>query len=331
MVDFTDLLSDVGIPADDTKLLRHDWRGAAALRRGIDWFGSFISYQSAANSPFATGARFGAHFIGGPRLPNGSSTAIFIGVTEVLGSWPWDNHRPPRLWLPTDVVADPSREEAVDQEWLTTDLESRGELLVDWGFAPRAWHQWARDNRKPMLLASEGHATLAQTLAAAPLVRVLSETERQQEMLRIEDQQIAADILRSPEVLNRCYEESRREARPMQDVFRRILVSKYGTICAISNCNVDAALEAAHIIPFAEGRASRNLLSNGLLLRRDIHRLFDLLMIAIDPEGQRIWLHPSLRDSQYRDLHGQEVETFASLSALAEHFRRCKQASSGPV
>ena len=74
-------------------------------------------------------------------------------------------------------------------------------------------------------------------------------------------------------------------ARQGQQKFRKKLLNAYKSKCAITNCNVIAILEAAHIIPFAkccgysdkEGQSS-----NGILLRADIHTLFDLDLIKIE-------------------------------------------------
>ena len=89
-------------------------------------------------------------------------------------------------------------------------------------------------------------------------------------------------------------------------------------------------LEAAHIVPYAEGHAWRDRAANGLLLRRDIHRLFDLLRLAVDPADFTVWLAPDLRAPAglqappYGGLHGQPIETLASPAALGTHFRRAR-------
>ena len=44
-------------------------------------------------------------------------------------------------------------------------------------------------------------------------------------------------------------------------------------------------------------------LSNGLLLRADIHTLFDLNLLAVDPAG-RIEVSPKLHNSSYTALAG---------------------------
>jgi putative restriction endonuclease len=53
--------------------------------------------------------------------------------------------------------------------------------------------------------------------------------------------------------------------------------------CAIvvTGCELEALLEAAHIAPYRN--ASHNELSNGLRLRADIHTIYDLYLMEIDP------------------------------------------------
>lgn len=71
-------------------------------------------------------------------------------------------------------------------------------------------------------------------------------------------------------------------ARPEQAAFRGGVMELYGSKCAITGCAVQEALEAAHVIPVSESGGYAP--DNGVLLRRDIHRLFDLNLVAIDPE-----------------------------------------------
>ncbi|WP_298166608.1 HNH endonuclease [Novosphingobium sp.] len=67
--------------------------------------------------------------------------------------------------------------------------------------------------------------------------------------------------------------------RQGQSAFRDKLVAAYGGRCAVTGCTIDEVLEAAHIEPYATGR--NNDASNGILLRADIHTLFDLGIIRV--------------------------------------------------
>ncbi len=89
-----------------------------------------------------------------------------------------------------------------------------------------------------------------------------------------------------------------------QPKFREDLLKAYDSKCAITGCDAQEALEAAHIIPYSE--TENNHLSNGLLLRADLHTLFDLNLIAIDPhtdlDERKVRIAPSLRNTEYRKL-----------------------------
>src|SRR6185437_10726004 len=86
-----------------------------------------------------------------------------------------------------------------------------------------------------------------------------------------------------------------------QPAFRKALIEAYGGKCAMTGCDALDALEAAHIIPYR--RAPSNAISNGLLLRADVHTLFDLFLIGVD-KNSRLTLAPSLRRSIYGEFHG---------------------------
>ena len=102
-------------------------------------------------------------------------------------------------------------------------------------------------------------------------------------------------------------------ARPGQDQFRVSLMGAYGKRCAVTGCSVPEVLEAARIIPYT-GHAS-NHVCNGLLLRRDIHQLFDALLIAIEPESHSIVIAPRLRGTLHEKLVGRKIR----LPKLANH------------
>lgn len=69
----------------------------------------------------------------------------------------------------------------------------------------------------------------------------------------------------------------------------------------MTGCTVLAVLEAAHIKPYLGEQDNHP--ENGLLLRSDIHTLFDLDLLGIAPDRLEVELHPSLR-TEYGDLAG---------------------------
>ena len=94
-------------------------------------------------------------------------------------------------------------------------------------------------------------------------------------------------------------------ARRGQAGFRRGLMAAYGGRCAATGCAVTAVLEAAHLRPY-RGPES-NTVTNGLLLRADLHTLLDLQLIAIEPAERRVVISKQLVRSDYADLHGKPL------------------------
>lgn len=94
-----------------------------------------------------------------------------------------------------------------------------------------------------------------------------------------------------------------------QEAFKLALLDAYDGRCAVTHQAVRPVLEAAHIHPVAAGGLHR--LDNGLLLRSDVHRLFDLGYLSITP-NLRVRVSPRLRRDfpgaeEYRELDSQEV------------------------
>lgn len=108
-----------------------------------------------------------------------------------------------------------------------------------------------------------------------------------------------------------------------QATFRAKLLEAYGGRCCVTGCDLKDALEAAHISPY-RGEHS-NHAQNGLLLRSDMHTLFDLGLFAVD-ESYRLILAPQLHKSEaYRDFSGKRLllpsdeNLQPSRGALAKH------------
>lgn len=103
----------------------------------------------------------------------------------------------------------------------------------------------------------------------------------------------------------RKFQETRQAVRQGQTKFRMDLLDAYGTHCAATNYDVAEGLEAAHIRPYRG--AHTNETRNGLLLRADIHNLFDYGIIGVDPEAMKIVLNQRARRSKYSQLHDQPL------------------------
>lgn len=102
-------------------------------------------------------------------------------------------------------------------------------------------------------------------------------------------------------------------ARRGQSKFRAALLDAYSRRCAATGTDAESVLEAAHIRPYRG--ADSNVLTNGLLLRADIHTLFDLALIAVDPGNLKIAISKTLAGSTYAELDGKPLSVPASRAA----------------
>ena len=117
-------------------------------------------------------------------------------------------------------------------------------------------------------------------------------------------------------------EEQRRYGEPMliaprlgQGAFRIAVTDAYNRACAVSGGKVLPALDAAHIRAY--GRGGTHEVSNGLLLRRDIHCVFDAGYVTIDEDLRFVVSDRVKTDfdngNEYRRLHGTVVTAPRSL------------------
>ncbi|MGE0421875.1 MAG: HNH endonuclease [Reyranellaceae bacterium] len=94
-----------------------------------------------------------------------------------------------------------------------------------------------------------------------------------------------------------------------QGGFRVLVTDVYQRRCAVTLERTLPALEAAHIRPYADGGTHEA--SNGLLLRRDIHSLFDAGYVTVTPD-LRFEVSRRIREEfengrHYYALHGQRL------------------------
>jgi len=113
-----------------------------------------------------------------------------------------------------------------------------------------------------------------------------------------------------------------------QQAFRSELMAVYQGRCAISGCEVTDVLEAAHVTPYLGPRT--NHVTNGLLLRADLHTLWDCHLLMADPASRKLVLHPRLRSSSYGPLETGQLRapvppgSAPSLEALQSHWDGCR-------
>jgi putative restriction endonuclease len=81
-----------------------------------------------------------------------------------------------------------------------------------------------------------------------------------------------------------------------QSSFRVMVTDAYKRQCTMTGEKTLVALEAAHILPYADEGGHE--VHNGLLLRADFHRLFDEGLVAVSPE-YRIKVSPKIREQWF--------------------------------
>lgn len=99
-----------------------------------------------------------------------------------------------------------------------------------------------------------------------------------------------------------------------QKTFRQALLLRFARRCLVTGCGLPDLLEAAHISPYRG--VKDNHVSNGLLLRTDIHTLFDLDLLGIEPTTLRIHLNPKLEGSDYVRFRNERLA--CDVSALSK-------------
>jgi hypothetical protein len=111
---------------------------------------------------------------------------------------------------------------------------------------------------------------------------------------------------------------SARKVRGGQPMFRRNLLRAYGEKCSISGTGPRGVLEAVHIVPHAE--SGINALDNGLLLRADLHNLFDDGLLRINPDSLMVELSPEFHGTDYRELNGVRLRDRSDGSRQSREF-----------
>ncbi len=137
-------------------------------------------------------------------------------------------------------------------------------------------------------------------------------------------------------------EEAERYGKPAlvrprlgQSSFRVLVTDAYKRKCAMTGESTLVALEAAHIVPNSE-EGSHDV-RNGLLLRADFHRLFDVGLVSVT-QDLKIKVSPRIHEAwfngkAYYRLNDQPLSVLPDLPSnrpdpdrLGWHFKNCFQA-----
>ena len=123
------------------------------------------------------------------------------------------------------------------------------------------------------------------------------------------------------------------KGRKGQSKFRQALIKVYQGTCAITGCDEESALEAAHIIRYSD--VGTNHPSNGMLLRADVHTLFDKSLLSVNPQNYEVIVSPKLLGTSYTKLNGRKIKipkedsVKPSLNAISQHYQSFLQQYSG--
>jgi hypothetical protein len=103
--------------------------------------------------------------------------------------------------------------------------------------------------------------------------------------------------------------------RPYQNVFRKNILSVFGSSCIVTGVSIENVLEAAHIKPVEyKGDDTHH---NGLCLRSDMHQLFDSNNLRILPSGELILSEAASTKNNYASLPRQiDIPNFVNKEFL---------------
>lgn len=115
-----------------------------------------------------------------------------------------------------------------------------------------------------------------------------------------------------------------------QQRFRQKLADRYGRRCLVTGCEIFDIVEAAHIEPYRGPK--NNHPGNGLLLRADIHTLFDLDLIGIKPRALEIVCADRVKEEYGKQIpqklqcSGSVRPSAKALKARYDRFREVRRA-----
>ena len=149
------------------------------------------------------------------------------------------------------------------------------------------------ENWKPNIVQGKGYDLLVEP--GASLYRRLQDALQDFQVLEFDRPRFGKETLIRP--------------RLGQGTFRLLVTDAYERKCAVTGERVLPVLEAAHVRPYSEG--GEHQVDNGLLLRSDLHTLFDAGYLTITPD-LRVVVSKRLREEfkngrEYYALSGSPV------------------------
>jgi putative restriction endonuclease len=255
-----------------------------------DWFSHFLHRREPPDEvnfwqPSAHGFK---------TLPRGAPFFFRLGAPDrkIVGYGTFARYEPTKAWLAWDAFGDLNGAAGFDEmarrllarrkrARISTDARPEefvvGCIMISQPvfFAPDEWiadyQGWSdriQGGKTVEILHGDGQRIFSECLARSRSAAELgSGVESTADLLRGDLQRFGAPYLHEP--------------RLGQSTFRVAITNAYGA-CAVSGEHSLPALEAAHVQPFAAG--GQHSLRNGMLLRADIHRLYDKGYVTVTPQ-----------------------------------------------
>jgi hypothetical protein len=187
-----------------------------------------------------------------------------------------------------------------NQHRLAVSMTRRGQIFLERECNPESRHA-----RAPSIKSKKG-SQIPRNESIANIVRSKERGYRKPKNQAEAQERIAASIA----------------GRRGQQEFRQKLLCLYKR-CLITGCDAEEVLEAAHIQAYRE--AGTFDVRNGLLLRADIHTLFDLGLIAIDTADMTVITAEALKNTVYAEFNKKNLhfpkgsESVPDRKALHDH------------
>jgi len=144
----------------------------------------------------------------------------------------------------------------------------------------------------------------AKSLSADQIVQLLVQKEAEK-LLSNETFNVDPNTQLDDKYQQKIHAWSQIVRRQGQGLFRKQLLRAYQSKCCITETSDLVVLDAAHITPY--NGPSTSTVNNGLLLRTDLHTLFDLGLLGIEPTTLSIMVHNSIEEPEYRALQGKRI------------------------
>jgi len=223
---------------------------------------------------------------------------------------------------PNNVCSNPECKHGFDDHQAIRTVESVTSFRA---FYANTWTEAARSVKRNELedfLITKDPFNAIRPLDVSKLPRLLDRISGRDVDLAVDinDQEVAIILGGHTETIVR--------RRRGQREFRFHLLEQFGEVCAVSGRQPPQVLEAAHLYSYAaRPEHERN---GGLLLRRDVHSLFDANLLTVNPSSLRVEIAPRIRSyTSYAPLEGRGLEVSSpdkiNLALLEAHFEKSRR------